>query len=196
GRASDYRLAAIDDHGMPDDKSGRARTEPDYCRGDFLWLSHPSDWLLRDHLRAPPWRAPGEAIHHRSVDVTGTNGVDADVLRCVVEGRPAGKADHAVFRGSVRRAALDADDPCSRGRVDDRATSLLEHQRDLVLHAQEDAAKVDVDDPVPLLLVVVRSRRRLSRLDAGVVKCEVEPPECSGGLFQGGFHIVGLCDVA
>src|SRR5436190_1831925 len=171
---------------MADDKSGRVRTEPDYRRGDFLWLSHPSDWLLRDHLRAALWRAPGEAIHHRSIDVTGTNGVDADVLGCVVEGRRAGKADHAVFRSSIRRAALDADNPCSRGRVDDRATSLLEHQRDLVLHAQEDAAKVDVDDPVPLFLLVIRSRGRLSRLDAGIIKCAVEPPESCGGLFQGG----------
>ena len=82
-----------------------------------------------------------------------------------------------MFRSGVRRAALDADDPCARGRVDDRAASLLEDQRDLVLHAQEDAAQVDVDDPVPLLLVVVGGRSRLLRLDAGVVEGEVQPPE-------------------
>src|SRR5439155_5674592 len=72
---------------MPDDESSRIGTEPDYGRGDFLWLAHPSDWLLRDHFRAPLWRASGEAIHHRSVDVTGTNGVDADVRCRIVEGR-------------------------------------------------------------------------------------------------------------
>src|SRR5205823_15015082 len=117
---------------MPDDESSRIGTEPDYGRGDFLWLAHPSDWLLRDHFRAPLRRASGEAIHHRSVDVTGTNGVDADVRCRIVEGRRFSEADHAVFRGGVRRAALDAADPCSRAGADDRTTFLLEHQADLV----------------------------------------------------------------
>src|SRR5215211_35029 len=112
---------------MADDKTGRIRTEPDYGRGDFLWLAHPSDWLLGDHLRAPFCGAPGEALHHRCVDVTRTNGVDADVRCRITEGRRFSEADHAVFRGGVRRAAFDSDDSRSGGRVDDRATALLEH---------------------------------------------------------------------
>jgi hypothetical protein len=53
---------------------------------------------------------------------------------------------------------------------------LLEHERDLVFHAEEDATEVDVDDPVPLLLGDVGGRRdRL--LDAGVVEGDVESPE-------------------
>src|SRR5207245_3929898 len=105
--------------------------------------------------------------------------VDADVLRSVVEGRCTGKADHAVLRSRVRGAALDADDSCARGRVDDCAASLLEDQRNLVLHAQEHAAEVGVDDPVPLLLLVLRGRSRLPRLDARVVECEVSRPKAS-----------------
>jgi len=190
------RLAAVHDHGVADDEGGCIRTQPQDGIGDFFGLAHPSDWFLRDHLRAPFGRAPGEATHHRGVDAAGTDGVDADVLRGVVEGRRAGEAYHAVFRGGVRRAALDADDPCPRGGVHDRATSLLEHQRDLVLHAQEDAPEVDVDDPVPFLLVVVRGWSRLPRLDARVIEGEVQPSESLARLLERGLHVVGLCDVA
>ena len=172
-------------------KRGCVRTQPEDRGGNLLRLSHPSDWLLGDHFRAAFGRAAGEAIHHRGVDVAGTDGVDADVLRSVVEGGRAGEADDAVFRSGVRRAALDADDPCPRGGVDDRATSLLEDQRNLVLHAQEDAAQVDVDDPVPLLLVVVGGRSRLPRLDAGVVEGEVQPAKGFDRLVQRRLHVVG-----
>ena len=52
-----------------------------------------------------------------------------------------------------------------------------------MLHAQEDAAQVDVDDPVPLLLGEIgRWRDRL--FDAGVVKGEVEATERCGGFVQ------------
>jgi hypothetical protein len=57
--------------------------------------------------------------------------------------------------------------------IDDRAAALLEEQRDLVLHAQENAAEVDVNNPVPLLILVLCGWSRLSRLDARVVEGEV-----------------------
>src|SRR5207249_4651062 len=179
---------------VTDDEGGRRRTEPEDGIGYFFRLTHPSDWFLGDHLRVAFGRAAGEAIHHRGCDVARTDGVDADVLARVIESGRACEADDAVFRSGVRRAALDADYPCPRGRVHDRATSLLEDQRNLVLHAQEDTPQVDVDDPVPFLLVVVGGRSRLPRLDAGVVEGEVQAPEGRDCLVQGGFHIVGLCD--
>ena len=190
------RLATVHDQSVADDERGRIRTEPEDGIGDFFRPAHPSDWLLRDHLRAPFGRAPGEATHHRSVDVAGTDGVDADVLRGVVEGGRAGEADHAMFRRGVRGAAFDADDPCTRRCINDRAASVREHERDLMLHAQKDAAKVDVDDPVPLLLVVVGGWSRLLRLDARVVEGEVQPSESLARLLERGLHAVGLCDVA
>src|SRR6058998_2899195 len=70
----------------------------------------------------------------------------------------------------------------------------LRDQWNLVLHTQEDAPQVDVDDPVPLLLVVVGGRSRLPRLDAGVVEGEVQVPEGCECLVQRGLHIVGLCN--
>lgn len=88
------------------------------------------------------------------------------MLRRVVESRRSGEAEHPVLRGGVRGAPLDADDTCTRGGVDDCAASLLQDQRDLVLHAEEHAAQIDVEYPVPLLLLVLGGRRRLPRLNA------------------------------
>src|SRR5256886_14408345 len=185
------RLAAVDDHGVPDDEGGRVRAKPDDGRGDLLGLAHPADRLLRDHLRASLGRAPGEATHHRRVDVPGADGVDADVLRGVVEGRRPGDADHAVLRGGIRGVALDADDPGTRGGVHDRTAALLEDQRDLILHAQEYAAEIYVEDPVPLLLVQFRGRCQCLLFHAGVVEGEVQPPERLDGLVQGRLHVPG-----
>jgi hypothetical protein len=67
----------------------------------------------------------GEAIHHRRIDIARANGVHANVLRGVVEGGRAGEADHSVFRRGVRRAALDADDASTRGRVHDGSAPCL-----------------------------------------------------------------------
>ena len=51
--------------------------------------------------RAPFGGASGEAVHHRRLDKAGADGVDADVLRGVVEGRALGQADDAMFRRRV-----------------------------------------------------------------------------------------------
>jgi hypothetical protein len=63
---------------------------------------------------------------------------------------------------------------------------VLEHQRDFVLHAQEHAAEVDGDDPVPLLLGDVGRRLRLL-FGAGVVEGDVEATASS--------LVVGLAEV-
>src|SRR5579884_1447802 len=70
-----HRLAAIDDHGVPDDKGGRIRAQPDDGRGDLLGLTHSPDGLLRDHPLASLGRAPAEAVHHRGLDDAGAHGV-------------------------------------------------------------------------------------------------------------------------
>ena len=100
-----------------------------------------------------------------------------------------------MFRGRVRGLTREAFDAGARGGVHDRAAALLEHQRDFVLHAQEHAAEVDADDPVPLLLGEIgRSRDRL--FDAGVVEGEVEAPECLDRLVESSPHVVGPRHVA
>ena len=77
-------------------------------------FAHPSDRLLRDYPLASRGRAPAEAVHHRCVDNPGAHDVHADVRLRVVESRRLREADHAVLRGGVRGAALDADDSCAR----------------------------------------------------------------------------------
>src|SRR5687767_4964581 len=68
-RMSLHRLAAVDDHGVADHEGGRVRAQPDDGRCDLLGLAHPSDRLLRDHLRASFGRTAGETTHHGGVDV-------------------------------------------------------------------------------------------------------------------------------
>jgi hypothetical protein len=74
------------------------------------------------------------------------------------------------------------------------APPLLEHQRNFVLHAQEHAAEIDVDDPVPLLLRDIG--RRFLLFDTGVVEGDVQPPEGLDGTVQGRLHILSSCHVA
>jgi len=61
---------------------------------------------------------PCEAIHHRRLDVAGTDGVDADVLSGIIEGRCSGEANDAAFRSGVGRAALDIRRQLKRGVAD------------------------------------------------------------------------------
>src|SRR5947209_7127353 len=168
-RASHDCLSAVRHERVADNEAGPFRTEPENRVGDFLGLTHSSDWLFRDYLR-PAFRRPaGEPAHHRRIDVPWAYRVDADVLRGIVERSRAREADHSMLGGGVGWAAFNPNDPCSRRRVYDRATAAFQYQRDLVLHAQKHAAEINVDDPVPLLLVVIRSRSGLLRLEAGIV---------------------------
>ena len=73
---------------------------------------------------------------------------------------------------------------------------MFEHERDLVFHAEEDAAEVDIDDPVPLLQVVVRNRGRIPWLNARVIEGEIQAPEGVDGLVQSCLHVLGSCHVA
>jgi hypothetical protein len=100
------RLAAIDDHGMPDDEGGRIRTQPYDSRRDLLGLPHPSNRLLRDHSFSPFRGASGEPLHHRGLDDPRAHGIDANVLQGIVEGRRLGQADYAVLGGRVRGLAV------------------------------------------------------------------------------------------
>ena len=91
-------------------------------------------------------------------------------------GRRIGETDDAELGGAVGGAAREALDPGARGGVDDRAAAVLEQERDLVLHAQEDAREVDVDDPVPVVFGDVGGRCG-AEFDAGVVERDVETAE-------------------
>ncbi len=139
--------------------------------------------------------APAKALHHRRVDNPGAHGIDSDIGLRVVQGGRLAEADRAVFRGDVRSPTCEALDPGTRGGVHNRAAALFEHQRDLVLHAQEHAAEVDGDDPVPLLLRDI-GHRRCRLFNTGVVEGGVQPPEGFDGLIQSRRHVLGARHVA
>src|SRR3954465_13355779 len=65
-----------------------------------------------------------------------------------------------------------------------------------MLHAEKHPAKIDVEDPVPLLEIVISRRGRLLRLDARVIEREVEAPENFSGLVESGSHVFDLRNVA
>ena len=144
--------------------------------GDLVGCSHSSDRFLGDHSVPALGGAAGEPVHHLGVDDAGADGVDADVRRRVVECGVLGQADHAVLRGGVGGSTSEGLDAGAGGGVHDRAAPVLQHQRDLVLHAQEHAAEVDGDDPVPFLLGDIGGRAGLL-FGAGVVEGDVETPE-------------------
>ncbi len=75
------------------------------------------------------------------------------------------------------------------------ALIVLEHELDLVLHAQESAAEVDCHEAVPL--VVADLGGRLDRLlDARVVEGDVQATESLHRGVQCRFDVVGARDVA
>ena len=96
--------------------------------------------------------------------------LDADLPR---------QRQHRPLRGRVGdlrdRRAHDGDE---RGGVDHRAARLvLEQVRDPVLAAEEDAAQVDVLDPLEDLERRIEDRSVLGRVDPGVVEEDVDPAE-------------------
>ena len=65
-----------------------------------------------------------------------------------------------------------------------------------MLHAQENTAKIDVENAIPLFLVVVRSRSRLLWLDPSVVEREVQPTESLNGLRHRRLNVLSSGHVA
>src|SRR3954469_16705778 len=65
-----------------------------------------------------------------------------------------------------------------------------------MLHAQEDTTEIDVDDAVPLFLVVFRGRCRLSRLNPRVVEGGIEPAADLRGLVQSSLDLFAPPHVA
>jgi hypothetical protein len=146
-------------------------------------------------LSRPSAVSPVTRLNHDGVDDPGADGVDADVRPRVVQRGGLREANHGVLRSDVRGSAGEADDAGTGGGVHDGAAAVPQHQRDLVLHAEEYAPDVDGEDPVALLLADVG--RRLGRLfDAGVVERDVDAPEPVDRLRQSRVDIGALGDIA
>src|SRR5438128_579285 len=100
-----------------------------------------------------------------------------------------------MFRRGVSVLTCEAFDPSARSGVYNRAASLLEDQRNLVFHAQKNAAEIDTDDAIPFLLGDFGSGRDWL-FNACVVEGKVEASERFERLVQRGLYVLGSRDVA
>ena len=112
----------------------------------------------------------------RIVDDARQDGVAADAegaeLAREIPGHPVHRALGGDVGGSERHAH-----PGGRGRdVDDRASAARLHRRHGALDAVEHAVEIDVDHPVPVVVLDLVDRRARSA-DAGIVHQHVEAAE-------------------
>ena len=119
-------LAAVDDQGAPDDEGARRiRAQPDDAAAIFSGLPICPTGSSAITFARPSGVPPVKRTHHRGVDVAGTDGVDADVLRGVVEGRRPGEADHTVLRSRYAPPLMPMT-PAPEEVFIDRPAALLE----------------------------------------------------------------------
>jgi len=90
------RLAAVHDHGVPYDKGSRVRAQPDDSCGNSSGLPiRPTGSSAITFAR--PWGYPRCNDSSSAYQCTGTDGINADVLRGIVEGRRSGQAITPCF---------------------------------------------------------------------------------------------------
>ena len=82
-------------------------------------------------------------------------------------------ADHRMLRGDIGGHPWGRDKPRNRGGVNDRTPLLLQHDRQDVAQAEEDALDVDRDDLVERVLVMLGGVRPFA-FDAGIVEEAVD----------------------
>ena len=142
--------------------------------------------LLIGNRRVAGIAAVDDRAQHPAVDQAGADAIDAHAGLGAFQRGALGQPDHGVLAGAVDRDIGRADQAGDRGGVDDAALVLLEHHRQHMLHAQEDADHVDVEHPAKRLQRIFRDRRDVA-LDAGIVVEHVDGAE----LVDGGADIVG-----
>src|SRR5436189_6274978 len=91
-----HRLTAVDHHCMPHHEGRSVGAQPQYGRGNLLGLSHSPCWLLGDHLCSSLGSTTRETRHHRSVDVPGTDCIDPEILRSVIESSGPSESDYSL----------------------------------------------------------------------------------------------------
>ena len=116
----------------------------------------------------------------------GADAIDAHAGAGAFPGRALGEADHGVLAGAIDRDVRRSHQAGDRGGVDDAALVLLEHHRQHMLHAEEDADHVDVEHFSKTLQRILRDRLDVA-LDAGVVVEGVDGAE----FVDAGADIVG-----
>ena len=127
-----------------------------------------------------------DRAQHPAVDQAGADAIHAHAGLGAFLRRAFGQPDHGVLAGAVDRNIGRADQAGDRGGVDDAALVLLEHHRQHMFHAEEDADHIDVEHAAKTLQRIFRDRRDVA-LDAGIVVERVDGAE----LVDGSADIVG-----
>ena len=119
----------------------------------------------------------------RGLDDAGADGVYANPGARVLSGRSPGETKDPGLAGAVGREPGEAEVRRRGGDVDDRATAVLQHRGDCVVHADKDAAQIDGYHVIENLRRAVGDRRNVA-VDSGVVAEDVEPAVVADGRFD------------
>src|SRR5262249_57240403 len=92
-----------------------------------------------------------DPAEQRRVDETGADRADLDPASARLGAQRQAEPDYRVLGRVVGGQAGAGNQAGQRGRVDDVAAALGQHDRVHGVHAVGDTAQVDVDHPVPVL---------------------------------------------
>nr|WP_295979841.1 hypothetical protein [uncultured Agrobacterium sp.] len=119
-------------------------------RCDFL-RSRNSPYRKLCLFPLPPFRVTGTPSGH--IGRTGAYAIDEDTFGRDLLGDGGGQGDHRRLRGAVDRRARRRLVRQLGGGIDNAAISPFQHRRQAVPQPEGDAAQVDVEKPLPVLLV-------------------------------------------
>src|SRR5215207_5615926 len=92
------RVTAVDHEGVADHKACALTAEPQDGRSNLLGAPEPPDWGHSHDFLHSVRLALQHARHHRGLDGSRADGIDADSPRGIFERRAFGEAKHTVLR--------------------------------------------------------------------------------------------------
>ena len=163
--------AAVDDDGLARDPGGFGGGEKEGGVCDIFRFAEAAERMsVREAGGAGGVGEKGS--DEGSADEAGTDAVDANAVRGVVEGHVAGQGDQGAFSGGVSGAAADSGNTDDAAQVNDAAAAACAHAGDDVLRGEEGSADIDGEEAIPGRGVVLLDG--LAKGDAGGVDQDVD----------------------
>ena len=122
-----------------------------------------------------------ETVEHSRFNRPRAHDVDTNTGAGEFDRRRLRDAFDRMFAAHINRRARTADLAISRGDIDDAALALRKHSPNLVLHTQQNAKHIGVEDRSVVLDSYIGGRTN-NTFCAGVVDCDIETAETSDGL--------------
>ena len=154
-------ISPIDGHGMPGDKRGSIRTEPDHRFRDFFWCADPSHGFTGNDA-CPPFGIAQASCRHRRVDHAWTDTIDPNPLLRILQRRCFGQSHHPMLTRHIGGKPSGTDQPCHRSCIDNGPAALVQHLGDFIFHAEPDACQVDRDHLMPRVFGILCRERASS----------------------------------